>query len=134
VQFFLFSLFFSFFPFLFVHDSPFIITHVLKVVFFVKTIVDTVGASVLKELLLFSNLHSLPPIIRIVLNLALVSLIFGSVIVILTSKLMTDEQIKIVTETFLAVWFLSRITEVFHLGTLWAFKVSYGSSVGCNII
>jgi hypothetical protein len=104
------------------------------VVFFVKTIVDTVGASVLKELLLFSNLHSLPPIIRIVLNLALVSLIFGSVIVILTSKLMTDEQIKIVTETFLAVWFLSRITEVFHLGTLWAFKVSYGSSVGCNII
>lgn len=102
--------------------------------FFVKTIVDTAGSSILKELLLFSNLHSLPPVIRIVLNLILVLLIFGSVIVIMTSKLMTDEQIKIVTETFLAVWFLSRITEVFHLGTLWAFKVSYGSSVGCNLI
>jgi hypothetical protein len=50
------------------------------------------------------------------------------------NSFMTEEQMNDVSTSFFAVWFLARITEVFHLGTMWAFKVSYGSSVGCNLI
>lgn len=35
-------------------------------------------------------------------------------------------------DTFMPIWALARITEVFQLGTLWGLKVSYGSSAGCD--
>jgi len=104
------------------------------VVIFVKTFVDVIGSSLLKEMLFFSNLHSLHPLVRALLNLSLVAFVFGLLIHLTTSKLLTEEQLEDVLSSFLAVWFLARITEVFHLGTLWALKVSYGSSVGCALI
>ena len=44
---------------------------------FVKTFVDVIGATLLKEMLFFSNLTFLHPMVRVILNLALVSAIFG---------------------------------------------------------
>ena len=98
---------------------------------FTKTFVDVVGCVLLKELLLLSNMRCLPPVLRALLNFFIAAALLGSVAFALTNA-MTKEQISDVTSTFLAVWFLARVTEIFHLGTLWAFKVSYGSSLGCN--
>jgi hypothetical protein len=60
------------------------------VVTFTKTLVDVVGSSLLKEMLLFSNLHFLPPLLRVAMNLALAALVFALALYLLTSKLMTD--------------------------------------------
>ena len=98
---------------------------------FTKTFVDVIGCVLLKELLLLSNMRCLPPVLRVLLNFSIAAALFASVIFGVTNT-MTNQQISDVTSTFLAVWFLARVTEIFHLGTLWAFKVSYGSSLGCN--
>jgi hypothetical protein len=104
------------------------------VVIFVKTLTDVVGSSLLKELLFFSNLHHLHPALRVALNLAVILLVFATSIYLLFATQITDEQLQGVWDSFVAVWFLARITEIFHLGTLWALKVSYGSSVGCSLL
>lgn len=104
------------------------------VVVFVKTLVDVVGSSFLKEMLFFSNLHHLHPALRVALNLVLILLVFATSLYLLFATQITDEQLQGVWDSFVAVWFLARITEIFHLGTLWAIKVSYGSSVGCSLL
>ena len=104
------------------------------VVVFVKTLVDVIGSSFLKEMLFFSNLHHLHPALRGALNLVLILLVFATSLYLLFATQITDEQLQGVWDSFVAVWFLARITEIFHLGTLWAIKVSYGSSVGCSLL
>lgn len=92
---------------------------------------DVLGCYFLKELLLLSNMKCFVPWLRLLLNLSIASFLLGVLAFVLTHY-MTSEQVSSVTSTFMAVWFLARVTEIFHLGTLWAFKVSYGSSLGCN--
>ena len=36
--------------------------------------------------------------------------------------------------SFIPVWLAGRMTEVFKLGTLWGFKVQYGSSHGLGLL
>ena len=67
-------------------------------------------------------------------------MLFSCLIVMLTivgpaiylSSQTSKREFAVVSETFLPIWALARVTEVFQLGTLWGLKVSYGSSQGCD--
>lgn len=113
--------------------SPDYLSGLPSVKVFLKTFIDVIGCGLIKKVLLLANLSCIPAFCRSVIVFLIVSTLILVPSIIMTRNLSGDQS-NIVLSTFLAMWFLARITEIFHLGTLWAFKVSYGSTVGCAVI
>ena len=84
-----------------------------------------------QQALFFANLRCIAQGFRVLFSFLIVMLTIVGPAFYLSSQT-SKREFAVVSETFLPIWALARVTEVFQLGTLWGLKVSYGSSQGCD--
>lgn len=94
----------------------------------VVAIVDSFGASFLRQFFFISHSRALPKVCRDVMKSLLVCVMVGCLAV--TMLALPHDDLVQVMSLFLPTWFAARATEVFKVASLWSIKVQYGGGKG----